>query len=123
MNGCRCLACTVYGRAYLHHLFRARETLHYRLASLHNLTFVQDLMVGIRAAIIDDTFAAQRATFLERYQPANQAAASAQRAIFMNGRPCSQPPPASSRPVADGAQTLPTSMCVCSSVCGAPGWC
>lgn len=96
VDGCRCLACTVYGRAYLHHLFRARETLSYRLASLHNLTFMQDLMTTIRASVIDDTFAAARAAFLARYQPANQAAASAQRAV-MRERKAIQSPTASKR--------------------------
>ena len=97
IEGCRCLACTVYGRAYLHHLFRARETLSYRLASLHNLTFMQDLMAGIRASIIDGTFATQRATFLARYQPADQEAASAQREVVRKRKTVAVSSTASSR--------------------------
>jgi queuine tRNA-ribosyltransferase len=49
--GCRCLTCRRFSRAYLAHLFRARELLAYRLATLHNLTFTLDFMARIRAAI------------------------------------------------------------------------
>ena len=48
---CPCLACRRFSRAYLAHLFRARELLGYRLATCHNLTFTLDFMVRIRAAI------------------------------------------------------------------------
>jgi queuine tRNA-ribosyltransferase len=50
-DGCRCLACRRFSRAYLAHLFRARELLAYRLATCHNLTFTLDFMVRIRTAI------------------------------------------------------------------------
>jgi queuine tRNA-ribosyltransferase len=48
---CRCILCTRFSRAYLAHLFRARELLAYRLATCHNLTFCLDFMAAIRAAI------------------------------------------------------------------------
>ena len=48
---CPCLTCRRFSRAYLAHLFRARELLGYRLATCHNLTFTLDFMVRIRAAI------------------------------------------------------------------------
>jgi queuine tRNA-ribosyltransferase len=50
-EGCRCLACRRFSRAYVAHLFRARELLAYRLATLHNLTFTLDFMARVRAAI------------------------------------------------------------------------
>jgi queuine tRNA-ribosyltransferase len=50
-EGCPCLGCRRFSRAYLAHLFRARELLAYRLATLHNLTFTLDFMARIRAAI------------------------------------------------------------------------
>jgi queuine tRNA-ribosyltransferase len=50
-DGCPCIACRRFSRAYLAHLFRARELLGYRLATAHNLTFVLDFMARIRAAI------------------------------------------------------------------------
>jgi queuine tRNA-ribosyltransferase len=48
---CPCLACRRFSRAYLAHLFRAKELLGYRMATLHNLTFTLDFMARIRAAI------------------------------------------------------------------------
>jgi len=53
---CPCLACRRFSRAYLAHLFRARELLAYRLTTLHNLTFTLDFMARIRAAIAAGTF-------------------------------------------------------------------
>ena len=50
-DGCRCLLCRRFSRAYLAHLFRADELLAYRLATCHNLTFTLDFMAGIRAAL------------------------------------------------------------------------
>jgi queuine tRNA-ribosyltransferase len=50
-DGCPCIACRQFSRAYLAHLFRAKELLAYRLATAHNLTFTLDFMARIRAAI------------------------------------------------------------------------
>ena len=50
-DDCTCLACRQFTRAYVAHLFRARELLAYRLATVHNLTFVLDFMARVRAAI------------------------------------------------------------------------
>jgi queuine tRNA-ribosyltransferase len=55
-EGCRCLLCRSFSRAYLAHLFRAGELLAYRLATCHNLTFTLDFMAGIRSAIRAGTF-------------------------------------------------------------------
>jgi queuine tRNA-ribosyltransferase len=55
-DDCPCLACRRFSRAYLAHLFRAKELLGYRLATCHNLTFTLDFMVRIRAAIRAGTF-------------------------------------------------------------------
>jgi len=55
---CPCLLCRRFSRAYLAHLFRARELLGYRLATCHNLTFTLDFMARIRAAIRSGTFPA-----------------------------------------------------------------
>jgi queuine tRNA-ribosyltransferase len=48
---CGCPACRNYSRAYLHHLFKAEEILGLMLLTRHNLTYYQDLMAGLRAAI------------------------------------------------------------------------
>jgi queuine tRNA-ribosyltransferase len=50
-DGCPCLACRRFSRAYVAHLFRARELLAYRLATCHNLTFTLDFMARIRSAL------------------------------------------------------------------------
>jgi queuine tRNA-ribosyltransferase len=55
---CDCYTCRHYTRAYLRHLFLAKEFLVYRLTSIHNLYFYQVLMEGIREAIVSDTFSA-----------------------------------------------------------------
>ncbi|HEU4894688.1 MAG TPA: tRNA guanosine(34) transglycosylase Tgt [Acidimicrobiia bacterium] len=49
--GCRCLTCNRYSRAYLRHLVRMNELSAHRLLTLHNLTYVLDLVAGARAAI------------------------------------------------------------------------
>ena len=66
-DGCDCYACANFSAAYLHHLFRAKELLAYRLASVHNLRFVTRLMGEARAAIVDGRYAAFRDGFLARY--------------------------------------------------------
>ena len=60
-DDCPCLACRRFSRAYLAHLFRAKELLGYRLATCHNLTFTLDFMARIRAAIRAGTFPAAMA--------------------------------------------------------------
>ena len=64
---CSCEACRLFSRAYLRHLFVARELLVYRLLSLHNLTFYLGLLADMRAAILEGRFEAFRARFLGRY--------------------------------------------------------
>src|SRR5699024_3168725 len=39
-SGCDCLTCANYSRAYLHHLFKAKERLSATLATIHNERFV-----------------------------------------------------------------------------------
>ena len=56
-EGCRCPACSQFGRAYLHHLHLAEEMLGPILLTWHNLTYYQDLMAGMRQAIESGRFA------------------------------------------------------------------
>lgn len=49
---CACPACTRHSRAYLHHLFRCSEMLGPMLLTWHNLQYYQELMRGLRAAIM-----------------------------------------------------------------------
>lgn len=50
-EGCQCPACKDYSRAYIRHLFKAKEMLAMRLCVLHNLHFYNNLMQEIRDAI------------------------------------------------------------------------
>jgi queuine tRNA-ribosyltransferase len=55
-ESCGCLACRRYSRAYLRHLFMARELLAYRLNTIHNLYQVLGLMADLREAITRDEY-------------------------------------------------------------------
>ena len=61
---CPCDTCRYHSRAYIHHLFKAKEILGIRLVSLHNIAFLIDLMAKTRAAIRDGRFAALKAEWL-----------------------------------------------------------
>ena len=65
--GCGCYTCRHFSRGYLRHLFAAGETLALRLASIHNLYFIVNLVRAIRAAILDGTFDEFRQGFMARY--------------------------------------------------------
>ncbi|MCX7624318.1 MAG: tRNA guanosine(34) transglycosylase Tgt [Thermomicrobium sp.] len=65
---CDCYTCQRYSAAYLHHLFRAKELLAYRLASIHNIRFIQNQMARMRAAIAAGTFARAMEAFFARYR-------------------------------------------------------
>ncbi|MGM0426960.1 MAG: tRNA guanosine(34) transglycosylase Tgt [Thermodesulfobacteriota bacterium] len=53
-EGCDCYTCTHYSRAYLRHLFMAREILAYRLNTIHNLAYYCRLMAELRVAVSED---------------------------------------------------------------------
>jgi queuine tRNA-ribosyltransferase len=57
-EGCPCECCRTYSRAYLSHLFHAREILYARLASIHNLQHYLELARRARAAIAAGAFPA-----------------------------------------------------------------
>ena len=50
-EGCTCSACAGHSRAYLHHLFQAKEMLGAMLLTWHNIHYYQDLLRGLREAI------------------------------------------------------------------------
>ena len=64
---CDCYTCAHYTRAYLHHLFKAREMLASTLCTIHNERFIVSLVDRIRASIGDGTFDELREDFLGRY--------------------------------------------------------
>ena len=58
---CSCYACRNFSRAYLRHLYAARELLAYRLNSIHNLSYYMDITQRAREAVLQGRFAAFRA--------------------------------------------------------------
>jgi len=64
---CGCPACTRFSRAYIRHLFKAKEMLAMRLCVLHNLYFYNQLMANIRQAIDTGRFDAFKAESLEKW--------------------------------------------------------
>ena len=77
-DGCDCYACANFTAAYVHHLFRAKELLAGRLATIHNLRFYQRLMAHLREAIVADTLAGFQADFRARFTPSDDTARIAQ---------------------------------------------
>jgi queuine tRNA-ribosyltransferase len=67
--GCRCPACRDHSRAYLHFLVRRNELTAVRLLCLHNLTYLERLAAGARAAIAAGAFAAYRAAVADGAAP------------------------------------------------------
>ncbi|RPH89616.1 MAG: tRNA guanosine(34) transglycosylase Tgt, partial [Calditrichaeota bacterium] len=65
---CDCYACRRFTRAYLRHLYVAREILALRLLSLHNLAFYLRLLKRVREAISQDQFYSFKKSFLTNYQ-------------------------------------------------------
>jgi len=70
--GCECFTCINYSAAYLHHLFRCEELLAYRLATIHNLHFMQRLIEQCRQAIADSTFPEFKRGFLKYYKTTDE---------------------------------------------------
>ncbi|WP_337876638.1 tRNA guanosine(34) transglycosylase Tgt [Elioraea sp.] len=64
---CACPACARHSRAYLHHLIKSGEMLGPMLLTWHNVAYYQDLMRGLRAAILDGRFAAHAAALAARW--------------------------------------------------------
>ncbi|MGB4271374.1 MAG: tRNA guanosine(34) transglycosylase Tgt [Propionicimonas sp.] len=64
---CVCYTCAHYTRAYLHHLFKAKEMLASTLCTIHNEHFTVRLVDDIRASIDSGDFADFRTDFLGRF--------------------------------------------------------
>ena len=66
-SDCPCYTCRHFSRAYLHHLFLAKEMLGPTLLSLHNVAFYCRLMASVRRAVEEGRFAEFRALSLARW--------------------------------------------------------
>lgn len=64
---CNCKVCKTYSRAYLRHIFREQEILSSMLASYHNLYFLHNMILEIRAAIENDRFEEYKKNFLDNF--------------------------------------------------------
>jgi len=72
-ENCDCETCSSYSRAYLRHLYLAREILAARLHTIHNLTFYFGLMRSIREAIDDGRYSTFAADFTTRLNVGGEA--------------------------------------------------
>lgn len=61
---CNCYTCQNFSRAYLRHLFMAKELLYHQLATIHNLYFINNLMSKIRESIKKGKFKKVKENFL-----------------------------------------------------------
>ena len=66
-DGCPCYTCQHYTRAYLHHAFKAKESIASTLATIHNQYFIVSLVDRIRTSIETADFDAFRNEFLGAY--------------------------------------------------------
>ncbi|MFC2005503.1 tRNA guanosine(34) transglycosylase Tgt [Chloroflexota bacterium] len=87
---CDCYTCRTFSAAYLRHLFNCQELLAYRLATLHNLTFISHLMRKIRDTIQDGTFSSFKDDFLSGYQPTDEQIRLKQKQKWLKSRGLSQ---------------------------------
>lgn len=85
-DGCDCYTCGLFSTGFLHHLFKSKELLGLRLASIHNLRFVIRLMESSRKAIIEDSFESFKNGFLQDYRPTNEVARLTQKEAWIEAR-------------------------------------
>ena len=64
---CTCWVCENLSRAYLRHLFHCGELVVFKLVTIHNLHFINELMKKIRKHIKENTFKEFQVDFLKRY--------------------------------------------------------
>jgi queuine tRNA-ribosyltransferase len=83
---CDCYTCRTFSTAYLSHLFRSEELLALRLATVHNLRFISNLIQRIRNAILDGTFNAFREDFLANYKTTDEQTRVDQKQRWIRGR-------------------------------------
>lgn len=67
-NSCSCNICKTYSRAYIRHLFKAKEMLAMRLCVLHNLYYFNNMMEEIRQAILEKRFSEYKKHKLEAFK-------------------------------------------------------
>ena len=81
---CDCYTCKNFSISYLHHLFKSEELLALRLASIHNLRFINRLTKWMHSAIEENIFADFKSDFLNRYQVTNEDIRISQKIKWLN---------------------------------------
>jgi len=67
IDDCSCYTCANFSRAYVAHLFRAKEILAATLASIHNLYFLTHMVDGMRETMQTGDFQNYKKDFLKQY--------------------------------------------------------
>jgi queuine tRNA-ribosyltransferase len=83
---CDCYTCRTFSAAYLSHLFRSDELLALRLATLHNLRFMYNLVKKIRESILSGTFEEFRRSFLVNYKTTDEKVRVEQKSRWLKER-------------------------------------
>jgi queuine tRNA-ribosyltransferase len=83
---CDCYTCQNFSAAYLHHLFKSKELLAYRLATIHNLAFMSNLVQSIRNSILDATLDEFRYKFLSTYKTTDEQTRISQKQKWFEAR-------------------------------------
>jgi len=83
-EACTCYTCSNFSMGYLNHLFKTKELLGYRLATIHNLHFLLRLMDAIRISILENDFHAFRTDFIKRFTPPSEVVRRKQKQLWMN---------------------------------------
>lgn len=66
-SSCNCYVCKNFSRAYIHHITKTKEPIREYLNSIHNLTFIQNLILNIRKAINNNEFSSFKKQFLKDF--------------------------------------------------------
>ena len=83
---CKCYTCKNFSMGYLHHLFRSKELLYYRLATIHNLNHILTLMDNIRSHIISGDFLDFLSDFRSKYITSDQKIRLEQKQKWLNSQ-------------------------------------
>ena len=84
--GCDCYTCLTFSAAYVHHLFKSKELLGYRLATIHNLRYVLRLMEEMRESILKRSFGEYREAFHRRFTPPDEIVRRAQQRKWLKAQ-------------------------------------
>ena len=80
---CHCYSCENYSLAYIQHLFKSKELLAYRIASIHNLAYLFNLMKRMNNAIDNSYFSEFADSFLNKYASTDSIVQKQQKAKWL----------------------------------------